>query len=108
MGFLFLVGRTLGSPLIRLTQLFVTAPVSTLSGRQKLFALSLHQIVELAGGEFEAGLVYSPGPTGEFDTLIERAKLLPNFHFPAGTRFARRDGDVAARRAERPSLTGGP
>src|SRR5207244_6346588 len=27
--------------------------------------------------DFEAGLVYSPGPTGEIDTLIERAKALP-------------------------------
>src|SRR5438128_3376054 len=27
--------------------------------------------------ELEAGLVYSPGPTGEVDTLIERARMLP-------------------------------
>src|SRR5437588_8797584 len=27
--------------------------------------------------DFEAGLVYSPGPTGEIDVLIERATALP-------------------------------
>src|SRR5881296_4356187 len=30
-----------------------------------------------ADRDFEAGLVYSPGPTGEIDTLNERAKALP-------------------------------
>jgi oxaloacetate decarboxylase alpha subunit len=42
--------------------------------------------------DFEAGLVYSPGPTGEIDTLIERAKLLPELgavrvllHDPTGS-----------------------
>src|SRR5436309_2473043 len=41
---------------------------------------------------FEAGLVYSPGPTGEIDTLIERAKALPELgavrvllHDPTGS-----------------------
>ena len=29
-----------------------------------------------AGREFEAGLVYSPGPAGEVDTLVEQAKKL--------------------------------
>ena len=29
-----------------------------------------------AGGEFDAGLIYSPGPTGETDALVEQAKLL--------------------------------
>ena len=42
--------------------------------------------------DFEAGLVYSPGPTGEIDTLIERAKVLPELgavrvllHDPTGS-----------------------
>ncbi|HET6943845.1 MAG TPA: biotin/lipoyl-containing protein [Gaiellaceae bacterium] len=42
--------------------------------------------------DFEAGLVYSPGPTGEVDTLIERAKALPDLgavrvllHDPTGS-----------------------
>src|SRR6266446_7008619 len=45
-----------------------------------------------AGREFEAGLVYSPGPTGEIDVLIERAKALPELgavrvllHDPTGS-----------------------
>jgi len=48
----------------------------------------------IAGAErdFEAGLVYSPGPTGEIDSLIERAKMLPELgavrvllHDPTGS-----------------------
>jgi oxaloacetate decarboxylase alpha subunit len=42
--------------------------------------------------DFEAGLVYSPGPTGEVDGLIERAKALPELgavrvllHDPTGS-----------------------
>jgi oxaloacetate decarboxylase (Na+ extruding) subunit alpha len=42
--------------------------------------------------DFEAGLVYSPGPTGEIDMLIERAKALPELgavrvllHDPTGS-----------------------
>jgi oxaloacetate decarboxylase (Na+ extruding) subunit alpha len=45
-----------------------------------------------ADRDFEAGLVYSPGPTGEIDTLIERAKALPELgavrvllHDPTGS-----------------------
>ena len=34
------------------------------------------EAVTAAERDFEAGLVYSPGPTGEIDTLIERASLL--------------------------------
>ena len=33
--------------------------------------------VATAGGEFEAGLVYSPGRTGETDPLMEQARELP-------------------------------
>ena len=35
------------------------------------------EAIVAADRDFEAGLVYSPGPTGEVDTLIERAKALP-------------------------------
>src|ERR687886_458943 len=48
--------------------------------------------VAQAGGEFEAGLVYSPGRTGETDPLMEQARELPNFraarvllHDPTGS-----------------------
>src|SRR6059036_2523576 len=34
--------------------------------------------VAKAGGEFEAGLVYSPGRTGETSPLMEQARELPN------------------------------
>jgi oxaloacetate decarboxylase alpha subunit len=42
--------------------------------------------------EFDAGLIYSPGPTGETDTLVEQAKKLPELgaarillHDPSGS-----------------------
>jgi oxaloacetate decarboxylase (Na+ extruding) subunit alpha len=48
--------------------------------------------VAKAGGEFEAGLVYSPGRTGENDPLMEQARELPNLgaarillHDPTGS-----------------------
>jgi oxaloacetate decarboxylase (Na+ extruding) subunit alpha len=48
--------------------------------------------VARAGGEFEAGLVYSPGRTGETDPLMEQARELPNLgaarvllHDPTGS-----------------------
>src|SRR5438034_2687138 len=48
--------------------------------------------VARAGGEFEAGLVYSPGRTGENDPLMEQASELPNLgaarvllHDPTGS-----------------------
>src|SRR3954467_9278002 len=50
------------------------------------------QAIVAAERDFEAGLVYSPGPTGEVDTLIERAKALPELgavrvllHDPTGS-----------------------
>ncbi|HVM57943.1 MAG TPA: acetyl-CoA carboxylase biotin carboxyl carrier protein [Gaiellaceae bacterium] len=50
------------------------------------------EAVVAAERDFEAGLVYSPGPTGEIDTLIERARLLPELgavrvllHDPTGS-----------------------
>ena len=48
--------------------------------------------VARAGGEFEAGLVYSPGRTGETDPLMQQASELPNLgaarvllHDPTGS-----------------------
>lgn len=48
--------------------------------------------VATAGGEFEAGLVYSPGRTGETDPLMEQARELPRLgasrillHDPTGS-----------------------
>ena len=48
--------------------------------------------VATAGGEFEAGIVYSPGRTGETDPLMEQARELPNLgaarvllHDPTGS-----------------------
>jgi len=45
-----------------------------------------------AGCEFDAGLIYSPGPTGETDTLVEQARKLPELgagrillHDPSGS-----------------------
>src|SRR3954447_9900504 len=50
------------------------------------------EAIAAADRDFEAGLVYSPGPTGEVDTLIERAKALPELgavrvllHDPTGS-----------------------
>ena len=50
------------------------------------------EAIAAAERDFEAGLVYSPGPTGEIDTLIERAKALPELgavrvllHDPTGS-----------------------
>src|SRR5436190_8943704 len=48
--------------------------------------------VKDAGAEFEAGIVYSPGRTGETDTLLEQARELPSLgaervllHDPTGS-----------------------
>src|SRR5215204_5647579 len=45
-----------------------------------------------SGGEFDAGLIYSPGPTGETDALVEQARKLPELgatrillHDPSGS-----------------------
>ena len=50
------------------------------------------EAIVAAERDFEAGLVYSPGPTSEIDTLIERAKGLPELgavrvllHDPTGS-----------------------
>jgi oxaloacetate decarboxylase alpha subunit len=50
------------------------------------------EAIVAADRDFEAGLVYSPGRTGEIETLIERARLLPELgavrvllHDPTGS-----------------------
>src|SRR5919199_3719639 len=50
------------------------------------------EAVSNAGGEFEAGLVYSPGRTGDTDALLEQARELPSLgaarvllHDPTGS-----------------------
>src|SRR5438067_11200129 len=50
------------------------------------------EAIAAADRDFEAGLVYSPGPTGQIDVLIERAKALPELgavrvllHDPTGS-----------------------
>src|SRR6478736_776219 len=50
------------------------------------------EAIQAAERDFEAGLVYSPGPTSAVDTLIERAKALPELgavrvllHDPTGS-----------------------
>ncbi|HET8653453.1 MAG TPA: acetyl-CoA carboxylase biotin carboxyl carrier protein [Gaiellaceae bacterium] len=50
------------------------------------------EAITAAGGEFDAGLIYSPGPTGETDALVEQAQKLPEFgaarillHDPSGS-----------------------
>src|SRR5262249_58277077 len=50
------------------------------------------EAIVAAERDFEAGLVYSPGRTGEIETLIERARMLPELgavrvllHDPTGS-----------------------
>jgi oxaloacetate decarboxylase alpha subunit len=50
------------------------------------------EAITAAGREFDAGLIYSLGPTGETDTLVEQAKKLPDLgaarillHDPSGS-----------------------
>jgi oxaloacetate decarboxylase alpha subunit len=50
------------------------------------------EAITKGGGELDAGLIYSPGPTGETDALVEQAKKLPELgaarillHDPSGS-----------------------
>src|SRR5713101_3910241 len=59
------------------------------------------EAIAAAERDFEAGLVYSPGRTGEIDTLIERAKALPELgavrvllHDPTGSLQPHRAEDL--------------
>lgn len=55
------------------------------------------EAITAAGREFDAGLVYSPGRTGETEPLVERARSLPDLgatrvlvHDPSGTLYPHR------------------
>jgi oxaloacetate decarboxylase alpha subunit len=64
-----------------------------------------------AGGEFEAGLVYSSGPTGEDQPLVEQAKKLPELgaarvllHDPTGSLQPHRASELVVRLHEASGL----
>jgi oxaloacetate decarboxylase alpha subunit len=64
-----------------------------------------------AGGEFEAGLVYSSGPTGEDEPLVEQAKKLPELgaarvllHDPTGSLQPHRASELVVRLHEASGL----
>ncbi len=64
-----------------------------------------------AGGAFHAGLVYSPGRTGETDTLVEQARKLPELgatrvivNDPTGALFPQRAHELVARIKEASGL----
>ncbi len=64
-----------------------------------------------AGGAFHAGLVYSPGRTGETDTLVEQARKLPDLgatrvivNDPTGALFPHRAQELVARIKETSGL----
>jgi oxaloacetate decarboxylase alpha subunit len=64
-----------------------------------------------AGGEFEGGLVYSSGPTGETDSLVERARKLPKLgaarvllHDPTGSLQPHRASELVQRLGEATGL----
>src|SRR5215210_2717741 len=61
--------------------------------------------------EFDAGLIYSPGPTGETDTLVEQAKKLPELgaarillHDPSGSLEPHRSNELVSALAEASGL----
>src|SRR6187401_2023727 len=61
--------------------------------------------------EFEAGLVYSPGPAGEVDTLVEQARKLPELgaarvvvHDPTGSLGPHGAAELVARIGEASGL----
>jgi oxaloacetate decarboxylase alpha subunit len=69
------------------------------------------EAIEAAGREFEAGLVYSPGHTGEVDTLVEQARKLPELgaarivvHDPTGSLGPHRASELVARVGEASGL----
>jgi oxaloacetate decarboxylase alpha subunit len=69
------------------------------------------EAVVAAERDFEAGLVYSPGPTGETDSLIERARLLPELgavrvllHDPTGSLQPHKAEDLVGALAEASGL----
>jgi oxaloacetate decarboxylase (Na+ extruding) subunit alpha len=69
------------------------------------------EAIVAADRDFEAGLVYSPGRTGEIDTLIERARMLPQLgavrvllHDPTGSLQPHRAEELVAALAEASGL----
>src|SRR5258708_39645810 len=69
------------------------------------------EAIVAADRDFEAGLVYSPGRTGEVDTLIERAKMLPELgavrvllHDPTGSLQPHRAAELVPALAEASGL----
>src|SRR5882672_6377230 len=69
------------------------------------------EAIVAAERDFEAGLVYSPGRTGEVDTLIERAKMLPELgavrvllHDPTGSLQPHRAAELVPALAEASGL----
>ena len=65
------------------------------------------EAIAAAEREFEAGLVYSPGPTGETDALVEQARKLPELgaarillHDPTGALQPHRAHELIARLRE--------
>jgi oxaloacetate decarboxylase alpha subunit len=69
------------------------------------------EAIASAGSEFEAGLVYSPGRSGETGTLVEQARKLPEMdaarvviHDPTGSLGPHRAGELVARVGEASGL----
>jgi oxaloacetate decarboxylase alpha subunit len=69
------------------------------------------EAIVAADRDFEAGLVYSPGRTGEIDTLIERARMLPELgavrvllHDPTGSLQPHRAAELVPALAEASGL----
>src|SRR5215207_330705 len=65
------------------------------------------EAITSADREFDAGLIYSPGPTGETDTLVEQAKKLPELgaarillHDPSGSLEPHRSHELVSALAE--------
>src|SRR5256714_7888443 len=69
------------------------------------------EAIEAAGREFDAGLVYSPGKTGETDPLVEQARKLPELgaarvvlHDPTGPLQPHRAQELVGRVGEASGL----
>jgi oxaloacetate decarboxylase alpha subunit len=69
------------------------------------------EAITSADREFDAGLIYSPGPTGETDTLVEQAKKLPElgaarilFHDPSGSLEPHRSYELVSALADASGL----
>jgi oxaloacetate decarboxylase alpha subunit len=69
------------------------------------------EAITSADREFDAGLIYSPGPTGETDTLVEQARKLPDLgaarillHDPSGSLEPHRSHELVSALAEASGL----